>query len=117
MTFIGGFLIGVAVTIVHSLLLIWFAKALGFTMQLRNDWRRENGYYSTYRDYTNQGSYFGCRNCYYKTSYEARQRAMRNDVYHPKHSADDLTDDEDLEENYFEGYEDETTCTDEERGE
>ena len=118
MSFMVGFLVGVAVTIVLSLLLLWFAKSLGFTMQLRNDWRRDNGYYSTYRDYANQGSYFGCRNCYYKTSYEARQRAMRSDIYQPKHSADnDLTDDEDLEERYFEGYEDETGYTNEERGE
>lgn len=93
MTFIGGFFTGVFLTLGLTLLLLFVAKALGFTMVLRSEWWDEHGYYvnpdrtSMYSD----GGY-GCHKCYYHGFYDRHKDDAKLNTEQPE--AEEITEDE-----------------------
>lgn len=70
MGFIGGCITGIVLTLMVFFILLFVAKALGFSLFIRNEYRRVtpnyNGY-MTYADYAKQINH--CRDCFYKESY------------------------------------------------
>jgi hypothetical protein len=98
MSFVLGFVFGVAVNIVLILILLGVSKALGFTMMLRNEWRKENGGfgYQTYGGRHTRIDPYGCRDCYYKRYYEHPPKVTLHDSGNAMHQEE--TEDE-------EGYE------------
>lgn len=101
MVFIFGVLVGIMLTIGLIFLLLFIAKALGFTMMLRNDWRKDHGYYDiNYRgygdiDYRRYDPGYGCRYCFYKRWYNDRPVEK---VDQPEEAEDESEDEEGDEE-------------------
>lgn len=92
MTFIGGFFTGVFLTLGLILLLLFVAKALGFTMVLRSEWRDAHGYYS-YTGRYNGG--YGCHKCYYHDYYDRHKYDVKlNTERSSEEEAEEITEDE-----------------------
>lgn len=70
MGFIGGCITGIVLTLMVFFILLFVAKALGFGLFIRNEYRRvtpnDNGYV-TYSNYAKPIEH--CKNCFYKESY------------------------------------------------
>lgn len=93
MTFIGGFFTGVFLTLGLILLLLFVAKALGFTMVLRSEWRDAHGYYSNpYRASMYFDGGYGCRKCWYHDFYDRHRTHVKLNTEQPK--AEEITEDE-----------------------
>ena len=96
MTFIGGFFTGVFLTLGLILLLLFVAKALGFTMVLRSEWRDAHGYYAnSYRTSMYSDCGYGCHKCYYHDFYDRHKYDVKLNTEKPREEeAEEITEDE-----------------------
>lgn len=96
MTFIGGFFTGIFLTLGLILLLLFVAKALGFTMVLRSEWRDAHGYYSNpdrASMYSDGG--YGCHKCWYHDFYDRNRPHVKLNTEKPsEEEAEEITEDE-----------------------